>query len=271
VLFCSRCLINESYFVASTILLIKILSKVEVILKVFISMQIMEIEMEVANEGNNNNDIFSVLKDSPSLDIVDQLYLEDFASTGKFDSKLIPRRNIKTLRLSITFENTDVSAKGQLEQLYVQSINNLKQLTPNLQSISFDGGYIYRPDEETVQAVLSELKLLRSHLEMLSSLFISQGLPVLRLHFSAIFAFDEKTIYEANVPDMLKNVFDFCDDIDGKFVQRGILNFIYITTNGLPFTIRLLLNVPILKNFVPFTRTRFCDGSSESLSRFFKF
>jgi hypothetical protein len=70
---------------------------------------------------------------------------------------------------------------------------------------------------------------------------------------------------------MLKDIFDFSDDIDGKFVKRGILDFIYITTNGLPFTIRLLLNVPLLKNFVPFTRNRFCDGSSASLSRFFKF
>lgn len=138
---------------------------------------------------------------------------------------------------------------------------------------------------QTASAVHDELRRLRSHFDMLSSIFISSKLPMLRIKFSAIFTFHEKvafnhlfkhvypqfqTINSANVPKMLKNVFDFYDDIDDRFLKRGILDFIYIADGGLPFTVRLLVNVPILRDFVPFQRNRFCDSSSASLSRFFK-
>jgi len=200
-----------------------------------------------------------------SLDAIDQLYLEDFASTSStFCPTLEPRPNLQSLRLSLSFED-------KTEEAYRFALKRLMHLAPNLQRLSFNGGYVFRPEEESAQAVLDELRRLRSHLDMLSSVLVNERVPVLRLHFSAIFAFDENTIRSADVPEMLRKIFNFCDDIDERCVlKRGILDFIY-TSNGVPLTVRLLFNVSILKNFLTAKRSRFADGSSANLSRFFKF
>lgn len=78
-----------------------------------------------------------------TLDVVDQLYLEDFASTSSYCQNIEPKHNLQTLRLSISFEDSKNN-----EEFYTQSLKQLRQLAPNLQRLSFSGGYIYNPDEE---------------------------------------------------------------------------------------------------------------------------
>lgn len=57
-----------------------------------------------------------------------------------------PRVNLETLRLSVSFE---VPEDGQsTEEFYRQAVQQLKVVAPNLQSICFEGGYVYRSDEE---------------------------------------------------------------------------------------------------------------------------
>ncbi|KAI6184970.1 hypothetical protein M3Y97_00654000 [Aphelenchoides bicaudatus] len=227
--------------------------------------------MDVSGGAGVSTDPNNLLNEETcSLDLTDQFYLEDLCastSASTFYSTLTPRMNLEKLRLSLSFECPE--ADESAEDFYKRGVLRLKELAPNLQKLNFEGGYVYRSPEENTQAVADELQRLRCHLDMLSSIFIANKLPVLRLHFSAIFTFEERTIRSSNVPDLLKETFDFCDHIvDERLLQRGLIDFIYIT-NGLPFTIRLLTNVFILRDFVPLERNRFCDGTSEGILRFF--
>lgn len=137
--------------------------------------------------------------------MVDQIYLEDFASTSAIYSQLKSQVNLQSLRLSISFEESDrISSR----ELYTMAVKRLKCLFPNLQRLSLNGGYIYRPAKEvqlirfkisiksismfqTTEAVIDEVCHLRHHLDMLSSILVESKVPFLRLNFSAIFAFEE--------------------------------------------------------------------------------
>ncbi|KAI6196300.1 hypothetical protein M3Y94_01092700 [Aphelenchoides besseyi] len=198
-----------------------------------------------------------ILLSDSAWDFVDKIYLEDF---GLSDLLVLPSE-VTNLRLSVSFVLNCPDSS-----LYSKAINRLMEMTPNLQSVEFEGGYIYRPAVETREELALELSRFRDHLEHLSAIFAAKGVPIKNLRFSGIYTFEEKTIERAKAASLLKTIFGFSSNqLD---VQRDVLDFNYSTAHNHNFAVRLLLGIHFLREMVPIDRSRFYDNPN-SLNRLF--
>ncbi|KAI6227680.1 hypothetical protein M3Y99_01230000 [Aphelenchoides fujianensis] len=197
------------------------------------------------------------LADGGRLDLVDEIYLEDFGLLNRVPGFRTTQSEVSSLRLGISFVHSTDSS------FYSKAVDRLLEATPHLCSLELEGGYIYRPEKETADELRAEVRRLRDHLEQLAALFAARRLPLRRLHFSAVFCFDQQTAKEAELPDSLSELFGFTKDAP---LKRDILDFLYVTKAGLVVSARLSPAVHFLREFVPFGRSRFHDRP-DSLKR----
>ncbi|KAI6228595.1 hypothetical protein M3Y99_01210300 [Aphelenchoides fujianensis] len=195
--------------------------------------------------------------DGCRLDLVDEIYLEDFGVLDRVPSLRAAKAGVASIRLGISFVHSTDSS------FYSKAVDRLLEATLHLCSVELEGGYIYRPNEETADELRAEVRRLRDHLEQLAALFAARRLPLRRLHFSAVFCFDQQAAKEAELPELLSELFGFPKDAP---LKRDILDFLYVTKAGVVASVRLSPTVHFLREFVPFGRSRFHDRP-DSLKR----
>ncbi|KAI6220144.1 hypothetical protein M3Y99_01616400 [Aphelenchoides fujianensis] len=184
---------------------------------------------------------------SADLDVESKVNLEDFHSADEQ-----PNPHVKSLALAVSFEN---GTTAENERFYAQAIANLRKATPNLESVSFDGGYIFNPKEDNAETFKAEVKALDEHFKLLARLFKSAGLNVKKVHFVGMWTFEQKTVEAADYANLLTKTFDLKADEKPAAFQANFTKQI----DGIPFEVKLSLSISILKNSDA-NRSRFYDA-----------
>ncbi|KAI6181574.1 hypothetical protein M3Y98_00843500 [Aphelenchoides besseyi] len=186
------------------------------------------------------------------LSLEDRVYLEDFYDCDNEPTNV----RLQKLALSLTFEN---GTPAETEALYIRATANLKKIAPNVQSITFNGGYLLNPIDETPEAFRKELVELKSHFDILGRLFKENGLPVKHVQFSVMETFEDYTLNDANYSELINELFAY--ELQSEEREHYKATFTYVA-DGTPFLVKCFFNNTNLRDREPKTRRRFYNAMS---------
>ncbi|KAI6240203.1 hypothetical protein M3Y99_00477300 [Aphelenchoides fujianensis] len=180
-----------------------------------------------------------------------RLLVEDFVSKTDVE----PQTQIDELLVGVSFAN---ETGGNSQAFYSTAFTNLKRITPALETLNVDGGYVLKPAFGTADELRAEVEYLREHMSSLLRVAHEHRVEVPRLIVGVGWLFEPKIADEVNLRTLLARTFGGVPTKDPVLYEYVLSFAIEGVRCELAVTISSPQDTPTIPkgrtNFIAFTR-----------------